>query len=102
MAIQANQQRKEGAGQHTGVQRSKSRLVQLSRISDPLDVRQMSAHGGRVVIEYRHADKEVNQSLQINRLTLFMKLVDVVIDTKLDSTSDPLCQSASLWAKTRI
>ena len=53
-----------------------------------------------MVIEDRRADKEVTQSLQINRLPLFMKLVDVVIDTKLASTSDPLRQRASLWAKT--
>ncbi len=62
----------------------------------------MSAHGGRVVIEDRRADKEVTQSLQINRLSFFMELVDVAIDIKLASTADQLRQCASLWAKARI
>ena len=103
MAIQENQKRKEGAGHHPGVQRSKNRLVKLSGISDPLYVRRLSAHGGRVVIEDRRADKEVTQSLQINRPPpFFMQLADVVIYTKLASTSDPFRQCASLWANTRI
>ena len=78
MAIQDNQKRKEGAGQNPGVKRSKSRPVNKSGISDQV----LSAHGGRVVIEDRRVDKEVSQSLQINRLPLFMQFVNVVIDTK--------------------
>ena len=52
-------------------------------------------------MEERRADKELTQSLQINRIPFFMKLVYVVIDTKLDVTSDPLHQRAS-WSNTRI
>ena len=53
-----------------------------------------------MVIEDRRANRELTQSLQINRIPLFMKLV--VIDTKLASTSDPPRQREALWAKTRI
>ena len=55
-----------------------------------------------MVIEDRRADKELTQSLQINRSPFFMTLVDVVIDAKFASTSDPLRRCASLWAKTKI
>ena len=78
MPIPENQKRKEGAGQKPSGQRSKSRPVNMSRISDHV----LSAHGRGVVIEHRRADDELTQSLQINRIPFFMELVYLVIDIK--------------------